>query len=131
MDNVKDVADKAASVVDKGVSEAVQVATHTAQDLLARGSEMWDTAKVCAIPKACAVDRSAAEPFDSTAAGLGALRRQQGLVKGSRCYWWGVRSLQYRAATVHAACFSSELLKYHRDVNNGKTTVKLQALHSS
>lgn len=46
MDNVKDAADKAASVVDKGVSEAVQLATHTAQDLVARGSEIWDTAKV-------------------------------------------------------------------------------------
>jgi hypothetical protein len=46
MDNVKDAADKAASVVDKGVSEAVQIATHTAQDLLVRGTEIWDTAKV-------------------------------------------------------------------------------------
>jgi hypothetical protein len=46
MDNVKDAADKAASVVDKGVSGAVQVATHTAQDLLVRGTEIWDTAKV-------------------------------------------------------------------------------------
>lgn len=55
MDNVKDAADKAASVVDKGVSEAVQLATHTAQDLLARGSEVWDTAKVrrCCLWSVC------------------------------------------------------------------------------
>lgn len=46
MDNVKDAADKAASVVDRGVSDAVQLATHTAQDVLSRGSELWDTAKV-------------------------------------------------------------------------------------
>jgi hypothetical protein len=46
MDNVKDAADKAVGVVDKGVSGAVQLATHTAQDLLARGSEVWDTARV-------------------------------------------------------------------------------------
>lgn len=45
MDNVKDAADKAVGVVDKGVSGAVQLATHTAQDLLARGSEVWDTAR--------------------------------------------------------------------------------------
>lgn len=54
MDNVKDAADKAVSVVDKGASEAVQLATHTAQDVLARGSEVWDIAKVgvwgCAEP---------------------------------------------------------------------------------
>lgn len=56
MDNVKDAADKAAGMVDKGVSEAVQLATHTAQDLLARGSEIWDTAKVCDVPKAAAVN---------------------------------------------------------------------------
>jgi hypothetical protein len=46
MDSVREAADKAAGVVDKGVSEAVQLTTHTAQDLLSRGSELWDTAKV-------------------------------------------------------------------------------------
>ena len=46
MDSVREAADKAAGVVDKGVSEAVQLATHTAQDLLTKGSGLWDTAKV-------------------------------------------------------------------------------------
>jgi hypothetical protein len=105
MDNVKDVADKAASVVDKGVSDAVQVATHTAQDLLARGSEIWDTAKVCAVPRACVADRAPVHPLDSTAAGLGAPRRQQGgqgqralLVEGG-----GLRSMQLQYNWVATA----------------------------
>lgn len=51
MDSVREAADKAAGVVDKGVSEAVQLTTHTAQDLLSRGSELWDTAKVGAQSK--------------------------------------------------------------------------------
>lgn len=46
MDNVKDVADKVAGVVDKGLSEAVALAASTASDLFHRADELWDTAKV-------------------------------------------------------------------------------------
>lgn len=46
MDNVKEVAEKAARQVDKGIGEAVSATTSTASGLLRTGTELWDTAKV-------------------------------------------------------------------------------------
>jgi hypothetical protein len=47
MDSVKDAADKAASAVDQGVKSFTSVAASSASAALARGCELWDTAKVC------------------------------------------------------------------------------------